>query len=512
MQRDARADRLAIDRKLVRTSFADFVRLAWEHLRTGTELVGWHVDVVAEHLQALAEGRIRRLLVNMPPRATKSLLASVLLPAWVWLDHPETRILSASYDAGLATEFAWATRQLISTDWYQSLIGGAWSLAPDQDQKSFYANTAGGRRIAVTVGAGTGRGAGLIIVDDALSIDGSYSDAVNEESLRWFWQTLMGRLDDPRAARVAVVGHRLRTDDVYGDILARQPDIWQHLSLPLEYDPAIPASRTSLEWSDPRSTEGESLCEERWGREELESARVQYGHLFEAIAQQQPQKRGANLIREEWIKWYTDVPPDLEVIQSWDLSTKALDPTQKNAKRSRTCGYVIGLSKTNAYVLDRFFDYADFGAQKAAVLEMHERWPQTRRTLIEDQANGPALLSDLSKSIRALIPVKPKGSKYMRLAGVSSYFRGGNVCFPSGLPWAREAVRYLTGFPNMDSDEDPDVLSQALSQEWLPGKIGEESGEDRAKSWASVYGAQKDADVIPIDRHLASLWRRQQGS
>lgn len=506
--------RRARERVEVRTSLRAFVRAAYEHLNTGTSLAwGWYLDAVCEFLQAIIAGEIPRGIINMRNRSLKSVVASVCAHPFVWLTHPETRFLTGGYDGGLAVEHCWAARQLIYTDWYQSLKQHDWSFTDDQNQKSFYANTLGGRRISTQVGGATGKGAHVIIIDDPLSIDQSYSDAETDTANRWFFKTILGRLDDPKNQRVALIQHRLRPDDTSG-VALKEDHGFVPLVLPLEYDPRKTIIVPEIGFEDPRKEPGELLCEERWGRLEVERDKLQFGDLFQAICNQRPEKRSTTLIKRDWIRiWGKDPLPSNAIIkQSWDLSTKGNDPTikEKNKRRSKVGGLIARMSiyPRACYIQGMVHRFANYIEQKQVVRAEWDRWGRHAPFgYVEDESNGSALILELSvgdeerkePGIPGIVGVNPtkKGGKYQRMAAIAQFVRAGNLYVPDpdapGNAWVQDFIELICNFPNVEYDEIPDCLSQLLSEEWLPdglNKPGEESSEDRAAMLLQI--AQED--------------------
>jgi hypothetical protein len=171
-----------------RRSLSEFVRQAWHVVEPATLFKpGFHLDAICQHLAALLNGDIRRLLINLPPRHGKSRLASVLFPAWVWTSRPELRWLFASYAQSLATRDSLTTRRLIESPWYRERWGHVFELTSDQNLKARFENNRGGMRIATSVGgSATGEGGDLIVVDDAHKIEEAHSAAQRDAVLEWF--------------------------------------------------------------------------------------------------------------------------------------------------------------------------------------------------------------------------------------------------------------------------------------------------------------------------------------
>ena len=514
-----RNERALFDGERVRKSLRLFVKDAFTQLQTGTELQwGWYLDAVCDFCDAILRGDILRGVINLRNRSLKSIICSVCMHPYDWLTNPWRRHFTGGYDHKLALEHSWASRVLINTEWYQTLIqNDPWELVGDQNEKGFYANTRGGRRIANQVGGGTGKGGHVFVIDDPLSIDESWSDAANEKANRWFFQTVMSRLDDPKTARVLLMQHRLRPDDTSGTAIKEEHG-FEVLSLPLEYDPKRRCFVEAIDFEDPRIEEGELLCPERWGPAEVESDKKFFNILYDALCNQNPKNRGSKLVEDRWFRiWPADcadsrLPETFDIVQSWDFSTKGLDPTspmKKGRKRSKVGGIVAGMTPSACYIFDVFIDHCDYMQQKPAIRGMHNRWKDTVRTYVEDESNGSAIILEMTEGeyetiegeavkhpgipgIRGVNPTK-KGGKYQRMAAISHFIKSGNVYVPHPdlYPWVKTFLHDVCEFPNAEDDELPDCLSQLLSEEWLPDGLpakDQMSAEEYAHKMEQAYG------------------------
>ncbi len=498
--------------ELCRRDFRRFVKAAIAEAPGELKLAGsiqwtWYLDAIAEHLEAWARGDIRRLIINVKNKSWKSGLASILLPAWSWLWDPTLQWFTGGHAMSLAIEHCRQTRDVIRSDFYQRLAHKGedpkWTLRDDQDAKSYYVNTKGGHRYAAWPPAGTGAGGSRFMIDDPLGIHDSYSDVRSEEANRWVLNTVMSRMNNPATDCLCVVQHRLRRDDTTGKLLERFPGEFVVLSLPLEYDPkrtmVVGAVPNPLGFEDPRTEPGESLDPNRWGSEVIETEKASQNVLYQALSNQDPRATRARPIKAEWIRRWSSLPAKFErVVQSWDLSFKGLDPTtaaarRKSEKRSKCCGSVWGFVGGSAYLLDLDLRHMDYIEQKDAVRDMFERWPDTAACFVEDEANGSALCLELSTEFPGIVPVHPgkKGGKFQRLAAVSHFFRAGNVYVPDShvTDWADAFVTTLCDFPEVDYDEEVDVTSQVLSEEWLPKDAAEETEAQKAQSLLGMIAA-----------------------
>src|SRR5580704_15539552 len=264
--------RAKVERELATRYFREFVRQAWPIIEPLTPFVpGWHIDAIIDHLEAVTRGEIRNLLINVPPRHMKSLLVSVLWPAWEWIRHPERRWLFSSYAASLSIRDSIKCRTLIESPWYQSFWGDRFALASDQNTKTRFDNDRSGYRIATSVGGtATGEGGDRIVCDDPHNVQDAESDSIRKATLDWWDVVMSTRVNDPRTAAKVVVMQRCHQRDLSGHLLERGG--WEHLCLPAEYEG--PTRTTSISWSDQREQQGELLWPERFGPREIEDLKI----------------------------------------------------------------------------------------------------------------------------------------------------------------------------------------------------------------------------------------------
>jgi predicted phage terminase large subunit-like protein len=416
---------------------------------------GWHIDCLAEHLQAVARGDIRRLLITIPPRHGKSLITSVFFPSWVWIDRPESRWLCASYAESLAVRDNVRARRIITSAWYQN----AWSrfeLSGDQATKQRYENNRGGHRIAVGIGgSATGEGGDFLLVDDAHNVSEVQSDAVRKATLDWYDTVFATRANDPaRSARV-VIGQKVHEDDLAAHLL--QQGGWTHLNLPAQFEGD--RRKTVIGWSDPRTTEGELLWPMRFGETEITEARRTLGAFaFSAQYQQRPAPAEGGIVRKAWWRFYRELPKLDSMILSLDCTFKGTSDAD----------YVViqcwGAAGANRYLIDQVRRQMNFPETKAAFITMCHKWPEARARVIEAKANGQAIVDSLQAAISGIIPFSPTDSKEARLASVSPQIESGNVFLPDPQlnPWVSELIEEFSIFPRGRHDDQIDAAVQAL--------------------------------------------------
>ncbi len=476
-----------IDRELAGRSLGEFVRQAWPMIEPSTPFVpGWHIDAIIEHLEAVTAGQIRNLLINVPPRHMKSLLVAVLWPAWEWIRCPQRRWLYSSYSAQLSIRDSVKCRRLIESPWYQQRWRDRFALTSDQNTKGRFDNDRSGYRFATSVGgSATGEGGDRIVCDDPNNVNEVESDSVRKGTNDWFDVVMSTRVNDPRTAAKVVVMQRCHQQDLAGHLLEQGG--WEHLCLPAEYEGSRPA--TSIGWSDPREQHAELLWPERFGPAELESLKRSLGSYAAAgQLQQRPSPAEGGLLKRHWWRFWQPPNANLpavivrlpdgtqqavvaepvatvdERIQTWDCSFKDSD----------TSDYVVGQvwgRKNSAFLLlHQVRGRMDFPATVKAIREMSAAWGYGMAKLIEDKANGSAVIQMVTRELPGIIPVTPEGGKVARAAGVSPLIEAGNVYLPHPLymPWVNDFIEECAAFPNGAHDDQVDAMTQALLRWNMP--------------------------------------------
>lgn len=444
---------------------------------------GIHARAICDHLQAVTENRIKNLVINIPPGHAKSLLTAVFWPAWTWIDRPELRWLFSSYSATLSTRDSLRCRRLIESDWYQERWGDRFTLTSDQNQKQRYENSMTGYRIATSVGgSATGERADVVVVDDPHSVDQAASDGERRAAVEWWNGTMSTRLNDFATGHKVVIQQRLHEADLSADLLARGG--YELLMLPAEFEPERRCV-TSI-WIDPRQEPGELLWPERVTKEDLAALKTTLGsYRYAGQYQQRPAPAEGGVFKRQWWRYWRpahlELPPVMvrmadgelrsipavalpenfdQVIQSWDLAFKDLKTSDYVA------GQVWGAVKADRFLLDQRRDRLDMPATLAAIRMASDKWPAARTVLVEDRANGPAVISSLAHQIGGLIPVNPEGGKLSRASAVSPQCESGNVYLPHPAlaAWVDDFIEECASFPNARHDDQVDAMSQALNR------------------------------------------------
>lgn len=507
------------------SSLRTFNRLAWKIVEPSTPYVSsWHIDCIADHLEAVTAGQIRRLIINIPPRAMKSLSTCVFWPAWEWISAPHVRWLFASYAQSLSLRDSVKCRRLIQSRGgadasgslmqrigYQgllSLVHGPdhWRLTGDQNAKEKFENTSTGFRLATSVdGTATGEGGDRIVVDDPVSASQARSEAKRVGANQWWDETMTTRYNNALATAVIVM-QRLHEEDLTGHLVEKGG--WHHLCLPAEYEPKHPfvyPERVFVEEQvvevaasgddggveerviparilpgDPRTEPGELLEPVRLGvakLAELGAALGSYGYAGQLLQRPAPSEGG--MFKKGWWRRYPvdQLPPVWErQVASWDMR---FSDSQSKAS-SYVVGQLWGIDGPNFYLLAQIRGKLSFTESVRAVqsLALHE--PAAVTKLIEAKANGPAVIDQLKLKVAGLTPIEPEGGKEVRASAVLPYVEGGNVYLPAGefIPAPPGYERTLVEdfiyehsiFPNGANDDQVDGLSQFVN--WWTARAG----------------------------------------
>ena len=439
-----------VEAELGRRSFHDFVRMAWSSVESVPFVDGPHIEVLCTDLEALYAGRERNYLANLPPGMSKSIITSVLWPVWCWVQDPRLVILALSYSLSNVTRDAGKSLSLIQSAWFRA----RWPhvrCAPNAAVAECY-NKAGGVRYAFpTAGQITGKHPDLIIIDDPIA-----PKDVSPLSLAWcretFWrQTLASRRRDPNTIRRACIMQRVHVEDLSGHF---ERDGWTVRRLPMRFEP---------EHADPRdwrTQPGELLCPERSNEQATAELERDMGpRVAAAQLQQRPVPDGGAIIKGEWIQWVDRVPDDagLQLVQSWDLAFKGSDNSDFVA------GQVWATDGTRFYFVDGILERLDLPGTLAAILAMRAKWPETTKTLIEDKANGPAVMSVLENKVPGIVAVQPDGGKVARVNAASPSFAAKQVHLLRGHPIAEALAISLQAFPAGANDDDVDACTQVIN-------------------------------------------------
>lgn len=468
---DAELD--AMERELCRRSLADFARLAWCVLEPATPLKwGWALDAICLHLEAVTDGRINRLLMNVPPGTMKSLLTGVIWPAWEWgpRDMQEMRFVGTAHEEQLAIRDSRRCRDLIKSEWYQRLWPVA--LVRDLDGKREFGNSRKGFRQARAFTSMTGVRGDRVILDDPISADGANSEAKREEVRTTFTETLPTRVNSERSA-IVVIMQRLHERDPSGVILSMGLP-YTHLCIPMRFE-ADRRCTTSIGWTDPRMQEGELMFPERFGEaqvRELEDVLGDYGAAGQL--QQRPAPRGGGIIKATQIGIIDAIPAGrIDWVRAWDL---AATEAKGGSRPDYTAGPKLGRMPDGRFVI------ADMVRLRAGPDERDRAIVNTARAdgrgvrISLPQDPGQAGKTQAMYLVRELagypVATSPEsGDKVTRALPLIAQINVGNVLMLRGA-WNDALLAEMATFPVGAHDDQIDGLSRAFGALLTSGRPG----------------------------------------
>ncbi len=445
----------AAEKALCEKSFYQFFKIGWRYSDPAKFVDDWHIKVLCDALQGVFEGKTTRLIINIPPRCSKSTIICVFFPVWCWIKDPTKKLLTGSHTRDLATRDTVKSRYLMQSSWFRNLWGNAFNLSSDQNQKTYYTNTDMGARYCFSVGGGiTGTGADYILLDDPLDSSSGNSKKKRETANQWFDEALSTRLNSQKLGAIVVIMQRLHSKDLTGYLLSKSKE-WDHICLPMRFE--------SKSRYDKRKKKGQILSK-RFSEKNLKKYEKSVGRYAVASQlQQRPSPREGGIIKCDWIEEYTVLPSKvLSYEWSWDSAIK----TGKN--NDYTVGTYWAECDSGYYMVDMFrkkVEYPEFKKRLESLYYKHV----SNAILVEDKSSGQQLIQEYKRRTRLpIIGMMPGrdmlSSKEERLTQVSDLFESGIVKFPKNAPWLEDVIDELTSFPKADHDDIVDSISQYLSR------------------------------------------------
>lgn len=455
-------DPVAIARRAkLEGDFYYFVRYAFKQMTGMKWSRNWHHEVMCRKLEDVFAGKVKRLIVNIPPRYSKTEIVVVLFMSWCMAKQPDCEFIHSSYSARLAANNTSRVRDIVTSDWYQEVFPHV-QIDPSTSGKDHWKTTVKG--VVYAAGAGgtiTGFGAGkmrpedhvgpmfggAIIIDDPHKADEATSDTMRQNIIDWYSNTIKSRVNDPARTPIIVVMQRLHEEDLSGFLLKGGSDeVWDHLFIPVLND------------------NDEPLWPAKHDREELARMERSNSYVFAGQYMQRPAPLGGGIFKTSWWKYYNPaaLPKVRRVIQSWDTAFKTKDhndPSSCTTWAETDEGY---------FLLDRLNDKMEYPQLKQTAMSLAAKY-NPHAVLIEDKASGQSLIQDLKTTRLPIIPIKVDSDKVTRAFAVTSIVESGRVFLPEGAPWLVEFIAQLANFPNAAHDDDVDSTTQALNYMHLNG-------------------------------------------
>lgn len=412
-----------------------------------------YIDAMCHRLQQLYTGRIKRLIITVPPRHGKSELSSMAFPAWCLGHDPTLKFMIVSYGLDLSRAQLNGARKLLASPRYQEIFPGT-RVQTGKDRAHLFTTTAGGDYRAISTGGSvTGFGTNIMVIDDLHKADEALTPVGRESAIMFYRNTLISRFNDPSQDRILVIQQRLHEEDIVGWLL--EQGSWEHLNLPAiaEKDEQIPLSRGRI-W---QRRKGDLLHPERFPKSVLDERRLQHGNrVFGAQYQQNPIIAEGSLINLGWFGQYEEREERSryqKIVQSWD--TAAVVTPSSDFSAGMTWGFLDG----RWYLLDVVRQKMEYWQLKDRAIAWHRQW-KADALVIEGASSGLALFQDARKArLPGLIRnPTPRFGKVERLSAKTARLAEGDFFLPSEAPWLSDLRHEMVAFPEGRHDDLVDAL------------------------------------------------------
>jgi predicted phage terminase large subunit-like protein len=451
---------VALQDALIRNDLMAVIRMTFTALNPGTPFSdNWHINAIAWHLDLVRRGKIKRLIIAMPPRSLKSISVSVAFPAFLHGLDPAKNIVCVSYGQDLAAKWQNDYRTVLGAPWYQRAFPGTRIGGKDAENEVLL--TGRGARLATSIGGTlTGRGADIVIIDDPLKPNDAMSAPKRSAVNDWYRSTLVSRLNNKAEGAIVIVMQRLHSDDLVGHLLKTSGEDWTVLNLPAiaPADASIPIGKNRVY----NRKADEVLHEARESRVILGSVERDLGaERFAAQYLQCPISPGGLRFRRAWFRYYDELPPkdgQTEIFQSWDTASKT------GLSNDYSVCTTWRLSGGKYFLLDVYRAKLEFPDLKAKAIALYRAW-RPNGVLIEDANVGTGLIAELRGEGISAIGVIASQSKDERAYFQTAKFQAEQVWFPKSAPWLSQFETELLEFPGGLHDDQVDSTVQMLGHQ-----------------------------------------------
>ncbi|QDT41077.1 hypothetical protein Pan241w_11360 [Gimesia alba] len=474
----------AAEQELAQRSLYHFTKQAWHILEPDAPFVdNWHIKAIAEHLEAivnpvnddtlgLRDFLIKKLLINVPPGAMKSILVNVMFPAWTWgpNNKPSKRFFYASYDQALSMRDSVKCRDLIRSDWYQKRWGKIFSLKYGQDQKKKFENNKKGWRMATSVGGtGTGEHPDVIVVDDPHNALQAESENERKTAVEWWSGTMATRGVSRQSSRVMIM-QRLHDQDLSGHVLTKEKG-WLHICLPMRFE-FDRMKTTPLGFNDPRTEVGELLWPALFNEQAVDDLENTLRAVSEAsIAGQLQQRPPEKFDGAEWPAgyfkegiWFSEWPDPKDII----LKVVTLDPSKGATEKSDYQAYIkLAVAKNGTCYVECDMEREDIARMVMRCFETYVSFGPDHFAIEENFFEGmlSGAVKAQSQAAGFMIPVigiTNRLNKIQRIRQLTTYLANGEIRFKAGHIGTALLVNQLKAFPGGTHDDGPDALEMAM--------------------------------------------------
>jgi predicted phage terminase large subunit-like protein len=447
----------ALINKAVQEQFKSFLIKAFYTINPDTKFLdNWHLDMITDALEKVRIGKVKRLIINVPPRSLKSICVSVAFPAWILAKNPAARIIVSSYSQTLSNKHSLDTRRVMQSDWYCKIFKDSQIIRGCNTKSKFQTKNNGYRFATSTGGTLTGEGGDFLIIDDPHSPVKIQSKRERQKVIDWFSNTFSSRLNDKKNGAMIVVMQRLHEEDLSGFLLDKGG--WETIILP-----AINEFETEYKFDNNlyhKAVKDELLHKDREGSTEILRAKNDLGEYnFLSQYQQNPTASKGNLIQKKWIQFVDNLETSKKELKflSIDTANCINDNNDFSAIAEFTeCRNNVVLSKI-------WREKLEYPELKKFIINLLEK-SQYSAVLIEAKSSGLSLFQDLKTSMKNLniISITPKNNKEARAMFLVSAIESGNLKFfqPN---FTATLENELLKFPNSKHDDQIDAISQFIN-------------------------------------------------
>jgi len=446
-------------KKLYEKSFYEFFLASWGSIEAGNLSVEPYIKVVCDHFQAVYEGKIRKLILALPPRCLKSTIGSVAFPAWVWINNPSEKMLIGSYSGELSTRDAVKNRDLVKSDWYRRFWGDRIIIKEDQDKQKCFSNTQRGNRTTFSImGKLTGEGGGIRIIDDPINLVDSLFPSKHEKVWDFYSKAFNSRGILAATDKTIIMMQRLSRLDLVERLLGAEKDKWEYLFLPAEFDIARKCV-TSL-GGDYRTKDKELLTSRLTEKDLDEKKAIFPFDDYNAQYQQDTSVAKELLVKREWFMYYDSLPDKFDwVFQAYDPAATAKAEIKNAEKRSYSVCITFGVKGGKIYILDLWRDQVTISQLLAVSLDLVKKY-NSQFLVVEKKSSGEQLIQLLQDC--CFLPVYgylPRTDKITRFKNILPTIADCRIYLPMTASWYNEFFREVLWFPKSDTFDIIDTLS-----------------------------------------------------
>jgi predicted phage terminase large subunit-like protein len=413
----------SIEASKCKASLSYFVKKAFNIIDQAEYQHNWHIDLICERLQDVSSGKIKRLIINIPPGHMKSLLVNVMWQAWEWLSRPNKSFINTSHTASLSIRDSVKMRALLTSDWYKS-INPSFNFKEDQNAKSYYVNNSNGYRYSLGFGGkATGYRSDYIVIDDPISASGALSKNVRDRCIEFFDLELSNRLNSMENGGIVLIMQRLHVHDLTGHLLERGG--WYHLCLPAIFDQNL-HDRAAGDFR----LSGDLLFPKRFSHDVLyQEKKIKGNWGFAGQYQQAPFPADGGLFKKEYFNNIEPLPKPAHyfnnLIQCWDMTFKG------GAKSDYVACVIAAYDNGKFWIIDFIKERLTFNSTIDAMVQISNKYPATKHNIyVEDKANGSAIIDTFRQRLNgySLREISVNGnSKFARANSIEPILFSGNL-------------------------------------------------------------------------------------